>query len=109
MLTNHHILMDGWSTPVLVQELLTLYAHKGDDGALPRVTPYRDYLAWLARQDRAAAIAAWQEALAGLEEADAVWRRPIAARAPLAPEQITLCAERGADGGADRAGARARV
>ena len=68
VLTNHHILMDGWSMPVLVQELLTLYAHKGDAGALPRVTPYRDYLAWLAAQDRAAATAAWQEALAGLEE-----------------------------------------
>ena len=47
--------MDGWSTPVLVQELLTLYAHKGDAAALPRVTPYRDYLRWLAAQDRAAA------------------------------------------------------
>ena len=69
VLTNHHILMDGWSMPVLVQELLTLYAHKGDAAALPRVTPYRDYLAWLAGQDRAAAIAAWREALAGLEEA----------------------------------------
>ena len=60
MLTNHHILMDGWSTPVLVQELLTLYAHQGNAAALPRVTPYRDYLAWIAAQDRAAAIAAWQ-------------------------------------------------
>ena len=29
VLTNHHILMDGWSTPVLVQELLTLYAQQG--------------------------------------------------------------------------------
>ena len=42
--------------PILVQELLTLYAHKGDDTGLPRVTPYRDYLAWIAAQDRAAAI-----------------------------------------------------
>ena len=36
--------------------------------ALPRAMPYRDYLAWLAAQDRAAALAAWHEALAGLEE-----------------------------------------
>ena len=68
MLTHHHILMDGWSAPLLVQELLTLYAHKGDAAALPRVTPYRDYLAWIAGQDRDAAMAAWREALAGLEE-----------------------------------------
>ena len=32
--------------PVLVRELLTRYA-RADAAALPRVTPYRDYLAWL--------------------------------------------------------------
>ena len=69
VLSSHHILMDGWSTSILVQELLTLYAHQGNAAALPRVTPYRDYLAWLARQDRAAAISEWREALAGLQEA----------------------------------------
>jgi hypothetical protein len=42
--TNHHILLDGWSTPVLVQELLTLYTQKGNPAGLPRVTPYRNYL-----------------------------------------------------------------
>ena len=68
VLTNHHLLMDGWSMPVLVRELLTLYAQHGDATALPRVTPYRDYLAWIAAQDRDAALAAWQDALAGLEE-----------------------------------------
>ena len=40
----------------------------GSAAALPRVTPYRDYLALIARQDRAAALAAWRESLAGLEE-----------------------------------------
>ena len=29
VITSHHILMDGWSSPVLVQELLALYAHGG--------------------------------------------------------------------------------
>ncbi len=89
VLTSHHILMDGWSTPILVQELLTLYAHKGDDGVLPRVTPYRDYLAWIAAQDRAAAIATWREALAGLEEATRLAPHDPG-RALAAPEQITL-------------------
>ena len=68
LFTHHHILMDGWSVPVLVQELLTLYARRGDGRALPRVTPYRDYLAWIAAQDRTAAVAAWSAALSGLEE-----------------------------------------
>ena len=89
LFTNHHIVMDGWSMPILVQELLTLYGQRGDGGSLPRVTPYRDYLAWLARQDRAAAVAAWSTALAGLEEATLL--APHAARqAPALPEQILL-------------------
>src|SRR5207302_6463420 len=55
----------------------------------PRLTPYRDYLAWLARQDRPAAIAAWREALAGLEEGTHV--APYdPARRPLSPEQVEL-------------------
>src|SRR4029450_1717534 len=81
--------MDGWSLPVLVRELLTLYAHKGDCGALGRVTPYRDYLAWIAAQDRAGAMSAWREALAGVEEATRV-APPDRARIALAPEKITV-------------------
>src|SRR4029078_11314588 len=37
-LTHHHIVMDGWSMPVLVRKLLTLYAERADATALPRVT-----------------------------------------------------------------------
>src|SRR5262249_17960789 len=33
VITSHHILMDGWSMPILVRELLTLYAHRGDPSA----------------------------------------------------------------------------
>ncbi|WP_317452789.1 condensation domain-containing protein, partial [Streptomyces sp. CBMA29] len=67
VMTSHHILLDGWSTPLLVRELFELYASRGDDTALPRPTPYRTYLAWLARQDRAAALDTWRTALEGLE------------------------------------------
>ena len=88
VLTGHHILLDGWSTPVLVRELLMLYARQGDAAALPRVTPYRDYLGWIAAQDRAAATAAWREALAGLQQATHV--APSHPRhAPIAPARIT--------------------
>ncbi|WP_327232740.1 amino acid adenylation domain-containing protein [Streptomyces sp. NBC_01317] len=67
VMTSHHILLDGWSTPLLVRELFELYASRGDDSALPRVAPYRTYLAWLAAQDRTAALDAWRTALAGVE------------------------------------------
>ncbi|MGL4960853.1 MAG: amino acid adenylation domain-containing protein, partial [Inquilinus sp.] len=80
VLTNHHILLDGWSTPTLLAELLALYA----GATLPPPVPYRAYLAWLARQDRAAAEAAWRDALAGLDEPTRV--APHAPAAPTFPE-----------------------
>ncbi|MEU1485842.1 amino acid adenylation domain-containing protein [Streptomyces sp. NPDC005752] len=67
VMTSHHILLDGWSMPLLVRELFELYAHGGDDSTLPRAVPYRTYLAWLARQDRTAALDAWRTALSGIE------------------------------------------
>ncbi|MFG2905203.1 amino acid adenylation domain-containing protein [Kitasatospora sp. NPDC048286] len=71
VLTNHHILWDGWSVGVLVEELFTLYRADGD-ADLPRVAPLRDYLAWAAAQDADTARAAWRTALAGVEEATLV-------------------------------------
>ncbi|MDL4774581.1 amino acid adenylation domain-containing protein [Actinomadura xylanilytica] len=65
--THHHILLDGWSTPVLQTELFALYLAGGDDAGLPRATPYKNYLAWLAAQDRAAAGDAWRRALDGID------------------------------------------
>ncbi|MFD4051743.1 condensation domain-containing protein, partial [Streptomyces sp. NPDC058611] len=66
--TCHHILLDGWSVPLLLKELLALYESRGDDSRLPRVTPYRNYLAWLAGQDRHAAELAWKTAFEDFEE-----------------------------------------
>ncbi len=59
VMSNHHILLDGWSTPILVRELLALYGGNGDSLTLPHVTPYREYLSWLGRQDPSAARRAW--------------------------------------------------
>ncbi|WP_223268408.1 non-ribosomal peptide synthetase [Streptosporangium nondiastaticum] len=68
LLTHHHILLDGWSLPLMFRDLFEAYARGGSGTALPAVVPFRDYLAWLGAQDRDAAAAAWQEALAGLAE-----------------------------------------
>ncbi|MFJ3442332.1 condensation domain-containing protein [Streptomyces sp. NPDC086081] len=68
LISSHHLLWDGWSAPVLVRELFRLYTSGGDPAVLPPARPYRDYLAWLARQDRAAAEQAWRDALQDLDE-----------------------------------------
>ena len=99
-------LMDGWSAPILVRELLEVYARRGSAASLPRVTPYRDYLALIARQDRAAGLAAWREALAGLEEGTRLAPRQ-AGREPLAPEQIVLSLDAALSASLNRDRARA--
>ncbi|MGW8649593.1 amino acid adenylation domain-containing protein [Nocardia salmonicida] len=68
LVTSHHILIDGWSTPLLLQELLTAYMIGGRSRRLQKVAPYRDYLAWLVDQDLEAARTAWRTALTGLAE-----------------------------------------
>jgi len=63
VLTCHHLLIDGWSVPILLREVLALY-HGVEE--LQEGTAYRDYLKWLGEQDRDAAIAAWRGALRDL-------------------------------------------
>ncbi|RBO83050.1 amino acid adenylation domain-containing protein [Nocardia puris] len=67
IVTSHHILIDGWSMPLLTRDLLTWYA-LGDGSVLPPARPYRDYLAWLDAQDQEASRAAWRAALDGVTE-----------------------------------------
>ena len=59
MVVAHHIVIDGWSLPLFVGELITLYRAGGDVGALPPPPrPYRDYIGWLAGRDQEASRAA---------------------------------------------------
>ncbi len=85
--THHHLLLDGWSMGLLIKELFTLYEVRGDVGALPASTPYRDYLAWLARQDDDSARQAWSRALEGVEEATLV-AGPAQGRSIGAPDEL---------------------
>ncbi|MFE0751733.1 amino acid adenylation domain-containing protein [Gordonia sp. NPDC058843] len=69
-ITNHHIVLDGWSMPVLISELLRLYLTdigKAGDTGLPEPRTFRDYLQWLHARDHDATTRAWQETLAGIE------------------------------------------
>ena len=57
VLTQHHLLSDGWSLPLLLEDLFTHYSalHRGVSPQRGRERPYRDYIAWLQRQDTAKA------------------------------------------------------
>ncbi|WP_198538554.1 non-ribosomal peptide synthetase, partial [Mycobacteroides abscessus] len=63
VLTAHHIVIDGWSLPILLQEIFSIYyGHQ-----LPAPAPYRNFVTWLAGQDRVAAQSVWGRALDGFE------------------------------------------
>ena len=67
--SHHHILLDGWSTPHLLRELFLFYEAfcRGEQPRLERPRPFRDYIAWLQRQDLSKAERFWREMLRGVK------------------------------------------
>ncbi|QUQ69300.1 non-ribosomal peptide synthetase [Kutzneria sp. CA-103260] len=65
LVVNHHILTDGWSVAVVLNEVSEAYA---GGGQVPERASYRDYLSWLDSQDKDAALEAWQTELSDLDE-----------------------------------------
>ena len=63
VLTNHHIVLDGWSMPILLREIFASY----NGQRLPAAVSYRSFVSWLAGRDRDAARAAWHQVLAGFD------------------------------------------
>ncbi|WP_048582965.1 amino acid adenylation domain-containing protein [Streptomyces viridochromogenes] len=74
VLTMHHILLDGWSLPLLAQDLQAL----AGGAEMPPAVPFKQFLIWLNGQDQARAKAAWREALDGLT--------PPALLSPVGPD-----------------------
>lgn len=64
--TWHHVILDAWSVPIVIEELFALYEQRPIDLAPSR--PYRDFVAWQRGQDLAAAEAFWRADLAGFHE-----------------------------------------
>ncbi|MBC9934893.1 non-ribosomal peptide synthetase [Chitinophaga qingshengii] len=66
----HHMIMDGWGTSVLISEFFELYNAmlQGVSPVLDTVMHYRNYIQWLEKQNRPAALAHWQHYLAGYNE-----------------------------------------
>ncbi|GAB3010036.1 condensation domain-containing protein [Amycolatopsis acidiphila] len=63
VVTAHHALLDGWSEPILLRDLLRLYV--AGETPVPPAPGYEDYLRWLHEQDAAAALRAWTAELSG--------------------------------------------
>ncbi|HET6287832.1 MAG TPA: amino acid adenylation domain-containing protein [Amycolatopsis sp.] len=67
VVVSHHILTDGWSVAVVLNEVSEAYTAGGRLPERTGVASYRDYLAWLDRQDKDAARAAWRAELSGID------------------------------------------
>lgn len=64
--TLHHAILDGWCQGLLVREVLQAYEDRSRRSAAPgHAISYREYIAWLQRQDRAAAERFWRNQLHG--------------------------------------------
>ncbi|MBN9344563.1 MAG: AMP-binding protein, partial [Holosporales bacterium] len=63
--SHHHILSDGWSTPIILDEVRSVYDSlaNGNNINLPMRRPYGDYIAWLNRQDQKKAEDYWKKTL----------------------------------------------
>ncbi|MFI6339594.1 amino acid adenylation domain-containing protein [Streptomyces sp. NPDC050535] len=81
ILTAHHTVFDGWSSPLVFKDLIELYSGTRE---LAPVRSYGDYLAWLSTRDREASAARWKAELAGFDQPTLV--------APDAPLQETASA-----------------
>jgi len=68
--TCHHILTDGWSTPILLQGLFDQYkAHSTGRPSLPiEADPYEDYIQFIQNTDKEAAEQFWVNYLERVEE-----------------------------------------
>ena len=66
----HHVLNDAWCFGLIMDELLARYraSVRGLPYLRPGARPYRDYIAWLGSQDRAAAERFYRELLSDVPE-----------------------------------------
>ncbi|UFS95370.1 non-ribosomal peptide synthetase [Nocardia huaxiensis] len=90
ILTAHHILMDGWAVAVFFTELLAVYRAGGSLDGLPAPRPYRDYIAWLGQQDKAAATRKWVDYLSGINGPLMIADGTPTARGSAIPEKTKL-------------------
>ncbi|MFI2352996.1 non-ribosomal peptide synthase/polyketide synthase, partial [Streptomyces sp. NPDC019443] len=67
----HHLLLDGWSVPIVLGEVLEAYQalREGNRPRLAARAPFRDFVAWATGQDADDAREYWRERLAGITEA----------------------------------------
>jgi hypothetical protein len=72
--SNHHLLLDRWSWPIVLQEVGAAYEaiRDGRPVGLPAAPAWRQYLRWMAERDPRESESFWQRELTGVQP------RPVA-------------------------------
>lgn len=69
IITNHHILFDGWSTGILLKTFWDVYQSLLD-GKQPEgqeKSKYKEFIKWMQKQDKSQQATYWQEYLQGFD------------------------------------------
>lgn len=69
VLSFHHLLLDGWSLPLLLGEVFALYRAYEQERSivLESSRSFKDYILWLNEQDTSRAEQYWRKTLAGFQ------------------------------------------
>ncbi|MFC8378819.1 amino acid adenylation domain-containing protein, partial [Streptomyces albidoflavus] len=90
--TSHHVLLDGWSTFQMLDELTRAYRAllAGEHPALPSRRPFGSYVEWLQGQDLTRAEAYWRDLLDGFGQPTSLPydRNPVATHRAQSAERL---------------------
>ena len=79
--SHHHLLLDGWCLALVIKQVFSAYerlrggGESGESAEDEGSRPYRDYIAWLRRQDLGQAEAYWRETLRGFQQPTLILER----------------------------------
>ncbi|QOT00746.1 amino acid adenylation domain-containing protein [Brevibacterium sp. JNUCC-42] len=94
VISNHHILYDGWSNGIILQEFFQRYhsLEIGQLSSLPRKPKYKEYIKWLENQDHERQNAFWKEYLEGFntQTSLAIKKRNAVKKGDVVKHKITL-------------------
>ncbi|WP_069811173.1 thioesterase domain-containing protein [Streptomyces sp. TP-A0874] len=86
----HHLVLDGWSTGVVLKEVAAAYTamREGKPVDLPSARPFRAYVDWLRAKDPDSAEAYWRRELKGVTGPTPLPVADAAHRAGLGEQQV---------------------
>ncbi|MGE5341276.1 MAG: amino acid adenylation domain-containing protein [Candidatus Omnitrophota bacterium] len=69
IISNHHIIYDGWSNGIILSEFFNAYHESMQNHPLipKRVTPFKEFVKWIQRRDRTKQEEFWREYLGDID------------------------------------------